>query len=58
MNPVGQPVDGMGPINTTKTRPIEYLAPGVMARKSVHDPLQTGIKAIDALVPMDVINVS
>ena len=52
VNPLGQPVDGMGPINTTKTRPIEYNAPGVMARKSVHEPLQTGIKAIDALVPI------
>lgn len=52
VNPLGQPVDGMGPINTTKTRPIEYAAPGVMARKSVHEPLQTGIKAIDALVPI------
>ncbi|WP_210364420.1 F0F1 ATP synthase subunit alpha [Bacillus sp. REN3] len=52
VNPLGQPVDGMGPINTTKTRPIEYPAPGVMDRKSVHEPLQTGIKAIDALVPI------
>ena len=52
VNPLGQPVDGLGPINTTKTRPIEYLAPGVMDRKSVHEPLQTGIKAIDALVPI------
>jgi F-type H+-transporting ATPase subunit alpha len=52
VNPLGQPVDGMGPINTTKTRPIEYNAPGVMDRKSVHEPLQTGIKAIDALVPI------
>ena len=52
VNPLGQPVDGLGPINTTKTRPIEYLAPGVMDRKSVHEPLQTGIKAIDALVPV------
>ena len=52
VNPIGQPVDGLGPINTTKTRPIEYLAPGVMDRKSVHEPLQTGIKAIDALVPI------
>ncbi|MBS8265569.1 F0F1 ATP synthase subunit alpha [Mesobacillus boroniphilus] len=52
VNPLGQPVDGMGPINTTKTRPIEYAAPGVMDRKSVHEPLQTGIKAIDALVPI------
>ncbi len=52
VNPLGQPVDGMGPINTTKTRPVEAVAPGVMARKSVHEPLQTGIKAIDALVPI------
>jgi F-type H+/Na+-transporting ATPase subunit alpha len=52
VNPLGQPVDGMGPLNTTKTRPIEAVAPGVMARKSVHEPLQTGIKAIDALVPI------
>lgn len=52
VNPLGQPVDGMGPINTTKTRPIEAVAPGVMDRKSVHEPLQTGIKAIDALVPI------
>ena len=49
---LGQPVDGLGPINTTKTRPIESPAPGVMDRKSVHEPLQTGIKAIDALVPI------
>jgi F-type H+/Na+-transporting ATPase subunit alpha len=52
VNPLGQPIDGLGPINTTKTRPIEAVAPGVMARKSVHEPLQTGIKAIDALVPI------
>ncbi|MEI4801112.1 F0F1 ATP synthase subunit alpha [Bacillus sp. NPDC077411] len=52
VNPLGQPVDGLGPINTTKTRPIESPAPGVMDRKSVHEPLQTGIKAIDALVPI------
>jgi F-type H+/Na+-transporting ATPase subunit alpha len=52
VNSLGQPVDGLGPIETTKTRPIENAAPGVMARKSVHEPLQTGIKAIDALVPI------
>ncbi|MCL6572962.1 MAG: F0F1 ATP synthase subunit alpha [Bacillus sp. (in: Bacteria)] len=52
VNSLGQPVDGLGPVNTTKTRPIEAVAPGVMARKSVHEPLQTGIKAIDALVPI------
>lgn len=52
VNSLGQPVDGLGPVNTTKTRPIESPATGVMARKSVHEPLQTGIKAIDALVPI------
>ncbi|KAB7707464.1 F0F1 ATP synthase subunit alpha [Bacillus aerolatus] len=52
VNSLGQPVDGLGPINTTKTRPIESPATGVMDRKSVHEPLQTGIKAIDALVPI------
>jgi F-type H+-transporting ATPase subunit alpha len=52
VNSLGQPVDGKGPIETSKTRPIESPAPGVMDRKSVHEPLQTGIKAIDALVPI------
>lgn len=52
VNPLGQPIDGKGPVETTKTRPIEAPAPGVMDRKSVHEPLQTGIKAIDALVPI------
>ncbi|WCK54345.1 F0F1 ATP synthase subunit alpha [Aneurinibacillus sp. Ricciae_BoGa-3] len=52
VNPLGQPIDGLGPIETTHFRPIESPAPGVMARKSVHEPLQTGIKAIDAMVPI------
>jgi len=52
VNPLGQPIDGKGPIHTTKTRPIESPAPGVMDRKSVHEPLQTGIKAIDAMIPI------
>src|SRR5690606_32335344 len=52
VNPLGQPGDGLGPINAKKTRPIESPAPGVMDRKSVHEPLQTGIKAIDALIPI------
>ena len=52
VNPLGQPVDGLGEIKTTKTRPIESKAPGVMERQSVNQPLQTGIKAIDALVPI------
>src|SRR5699024_10944772 len=50
VNSLGQPIDGKGPVETSKTRPIESDAPGVMARKSVDEPLQTGIKAIDALV--------
>lgn len=52
VNPLGQPLDGKGAVETTKTRPIEATAPGVMDRKSVDEPLQTGIKAIDALVPI------
>src|SRR5699024_11096547 len=52
VNPLGQPVDGLGPIHTTRTRPIESPAPGVMQRQSVTQPLQTGLKAIDALVPI------
>ena len=52
VNPLGQPIDGLGEILTTKTRPIEAEAPGVMDRHSVNEPLQTGIKAIDALVPI------
>jgi len=52
VNALGQPIDGLGDIKTTKTRPIEVKAPGVMARKSVFEPLQTGLKAVDALVPI------
>jgi F-type H+-transporting ATPase subunit alpha len=52
VNALGLPVDGNGPINTTKFRPVESPAPGVMARKSVHEPMQTGIKAIDAMIPI------
>ena len=52
VNPLGQPVDGDGEIKADKTRPIEAKAPGVMDRQSVKQPLQTGIKAIDALVPI------
>jgi F-type H+-transporting ATPase subunit alpha len=49
---LGNPIDGKGPINTTKTRPIERIAPGVTLRKSVNAPVQTGIKAIDAMIPI------
>ena len=52
VNALGQPIDEKGPINTTKARPIERVAPGVITRKSVDTPLQTGIKAIDAMVPI------
>ena len=52
VNPLGQPIDGLGPIQTSRTRPVEAEAPGVMDRKSVSEPLQTGIKAIDTLVPI------
>ena len=52
VNALGQPIDGMGPINTKKLRPIEVIAPGVITRKSVDTPLETGITAIDAITPI------
>ncbi len=52
VNALGEPIDGKGPIETTESRLVEEKAPGIMARKSVHEPLATGIKAIDALVPI------
>ena len=52
VNSLGQPIDGKGVINTTKFMPIEKVAPGVITRKSVDEPLQTGIKSIDALFPI------
>ena len=52
VNALGQPIDGKGPIATTATRPIERVAPGVMTRKSVHQPLQTGLKIIDSMIPI------
>ena len=52
INPLGQPIDGLGDIHTTKTRPVEAEAPGIMDRKTVNRPLHTGIKAVDALVPI------
>jgi len=52
VNALGQPIDGKGPIKTDKFRPTEFLAPGVINRKSVHQPLQTGIKAIDSMIPI------
>jgi F-type H+-transporting ATPase subunit alpha len=52
VNALGQPIDGKGPIATTLTAPIEKIAPGVIARESVSQPMQTGIKSIDAMVPI------
>ncbi|WP_028234229.1 F0F1 ATP synthase subunit alpha [Pseudobutyrivibrio sp. MD2005] len=52
VNALGQPIDGKGPIDTTKFRPIERVASGVISRKSVDTPLQTGIKAIDSMIPI------
>lgn len=52
VNSLGEPIDAKGPIDTNETRFVEEKAPGIMARKSVHQPLQTGLKAIDALVPI------
>ena len=52
VNALGEPIDGKGPIEAKEYRFVEEKAPGIMARKSVHEPLQTGIKAIDALVPI------
>ncbi len=52
INALGQPLDGLGEIKTDKSRPVEVIAPGVMYRKSVDTPLQTGIKAIDAMIPI------
>ncbi|HHV46665.1 MAG TPA: F0F1 ATP synthase subunit alpha [Tissierellia bacterium] len=52
VNALGQPIDGKGPINATKFRPIERIAPGVITRESVNQPLQTGIKSIDSMFPI------
>src|SRR5687767_8157370 len=52
VNPLGQPLDGKGPIVTTEYRPVEFIAPGVAERQPVNQPLQTGIKAIDSMTPI------
>jgi F-type H+-transporting ATPase subunit alpha len=52
VNPIGQPLDGKGPIKSQQTRLVEMVAPGVITRQSVREPLQTGIKAIDAMIPI------
>ncbi|MBI5103023.1 MAG: F0F1 ATP synthase subunit alpha [Nitrospirae bacterium] len=52
INAIGQPIDGKGPINTKNMRIVDVVAPGIVDRKSVHEPLQTGLKAIDAMIPV------
>ena len=52
VDPMGRPLDGRGPLNTTATRPVEQTAPNVVVRQSVDTPVQTGIKAIDAMIPI------
>ena len=52
VDPLGRPLDGKGPVNTTSTRPVEQVAPNVVVRKSVDTPVQTGIKAIDSMIPI------
>src|SRR3954449_3523151 len=52
VNALGEPLDGKGPIQSTESRKLEIKAPGIVKRKSVHEPLQTGLKALDALVPI------
>lgn len=52
VNALGQPIDGKGPLKATKTRPVERIAPGVMTRKSVDQPMETGIMTIDAMIPI------
>jgi F-type H+-transporting ATPase subunit alpha len=52
VNPLGQPLDGKGPVETEATRPLEFLAPGIVKRQRVKEPLQTGIKAVDSMIPI------
>ncbi|OGH00191.1 MAG: F0F1 ATP synthase subunit alpha [Candidatus Lambdaproteobacteria bacterium RIFOXYD1_FULL_56_27] len=52
IDPIGTPLDGKGPLNTTEFRKLEVIAPGIVARKSVHEPMMTGLKAIDSMVPI------
>ena len=52
VNPLGEPIDGKGPINATEFRPVEWKAPGVIDRQPVKEPLQTGLKAVDSMIPI------
>ncbi len=52
LDPLGQPLDGLGPVHATEERPVEIKAPGIISRKSIHEPMVTGIKAIDSMTPI------
>ena len=52
LNPLGEPIDGLGPIESKDVRPVELKAPGIVQRKSVHQPMMTGLKAVDAMTPV------
>jgi F-type H+-transporting ATPase subunit alpha len=52
VNPLGQPLDGKGPVETDATRPLEFVAPGIVQRQPVKEPLQTGLKAVDSMIPI------
>jgi F-type H+-transporting ATPase subunit alpha len=52
VNPLARPIDGKGEIPSTETRLIESMAPGIISRRSVHEPLQTGLLLIDAMIPI------
>ncbi|MDR3320310.1 MAG: F0F1 ATP synthase subunit alpha [Desulfovibrio sp.] len=52
LNPLGEPIDGLGPVDAAEVRSVEIKAPGIIARKSVHEPMPTGLKAIDAMTPI------
>jgi F-type H+-transporting ATPase subunit alpha len=52
VNPLGQPIDGKGPVEAEATRPLEFLAPGIVQRQPVKEPLQTGLKAVDSMIPI------
>ena len=52
VDPLGNPLDGLGPIESTERRPLEFKAPGVISRQPVREPLQTGLKAIDSMIPI------
>ena len=52
VDPLGNPIDGKGPIETTERNPVERIAPGIIARQSVNEPMQTGLKAIDSMIPV------